>query len=130
MSEIPIPANTPRSTVTRIAYSAEETAEAIGVSERTVKNWTELGLLPVARIEGRVLYPVDMLREWIEERAAAVKRETGSYWWICENCQREHRQRPERNRCLECGKKDTLKRVSRMLDNDQATPQTLCDETV
>jgi excisionase family DNA binding protein len=53
-----------------LALRPREAAKALGVSERTLWSWTGDGLIPCVRIgTGRtVLYPVEMLRRWLEEQ--------------------------------------------------------------
>jgi len=60
-------------TVSRLALSMREAAEALGISDRTLWSWTKDGIIPAVRIGGRWLYPVDVIREWLKERAAENK---------------------------------------------------------
>jgi excisionase family DNA binding protein len=58
--------------VPRIALSPAEAAEAVGVSERTIRRWLREGTVRYSRVNGRVLILVEHLRETItahEERA-------------------------------------------------------------
>lgn len=46
-------------------------ARALGVDERTLRRWQREEGLPVARVGGAVLYPVEELRKWLAERVVA-----------------------------------------------------------
>jgi len=48
---------------------AREAAKAIGISERTLWQWTEDGYVPHVRRGKVVLYPVDALRDWLQRQA-------------------------------------------------------------
>ena len=50
---------------TRLALRTREAAEALGMSERKLRQISSR--LPAVRIDGLVLYPVDGLRRWLEE---------------------------------------------------------------
>jgi excisionase family DNA binding protein len=53
----------------RLALRAKEAAAALGVSERTLRSL--LPQIPHFREGGVVLIPVELLREWLRERAKA-----------------------------------------------------------
>jgi len=54
----------------RLLLSAQEAAKALGVSQRTLWGQTvPRGTIPFVRVGGRVLYPIDRLRRWIDEQA-------------------------------------------------------------
>jgi excisionase family DNA binding protein len=48
-----------------LAMRPREAAKAIGVSERTLWQWTDDGYVPHIRRGKVVLYPVDALRDWL-----------------------------------------------------------------
>jgi excisionase family DNA binding protein len=54
----------------RLAVGAREVAGMLGVSERHVRALTAAGRLPHVRAGHRVLYPTDLLREWLRAEAA------------------------------------------------------------
>lgn len=56
-----------------LALRPREAARAIGVSERTLWDWTKRGLVPHVRLNKAILYPVDALRRWLDEQAGAAK---------------------------------------------------------
>jgi len=122
------------STVPRLALSVEETAASLSVSERTIKNWTRDGQIPFVRLGERILYPVDLLREWLADKAKTEKRPAKVYRWKCQECEAVHDRRPKgtkRNRrCGRCGANGTLKRIAMMLDNNQGVPQNGAHETI
>ena len=52
-------------TATPLVLSADEAAEALRVSRRTIFNWTRAGDIPHVRRGSRTFYPVAALNEWI-----------------------------------------------------------------
>ena len=65
-----------RPTPPRLALRPKEAAEALGISERTLRQI--LPDLPHVRIGGAVLLPVAQLEAWLRERAGAEgKRAAG-----------------------------------------------------
>ena len=55
----------------RLSLRPREAAEALGISERTLWTWTKRGDVPHVRRNGTVLYPVDLLRRWLNGQAEA-----------------------------------------------------------
>lgn len=53
---------------TRIALRPREAAEALGVSDRTLRTWMRDEELPYLRIDRGILIPIADLKEWINER--------------------------------------------------------------
>lgn len=53
----------------RLAVGRKEAAEMLGISERLLWTWTNAKTIPHVRIGTRVLYPVEELRRWLEDRA-------------------------------------------------------------
>lgn len=53
--------------IRRLALRPKEAAAALGVGERTLRQI--LPEIPHLRVGGSVLIPVNMLRQWLEERA-------------------------------------------------------------
>ena len=51
-------------TTNNLALRPREAAKALGVSERSLWEWTHRGDVPHFRIGRTILYPVDSLREW------------------------------------------------------------------
>jgi excisionase family DNA binding protein len=47
----------------------------LGVSERTLWQWAREGIIPSAKVGRTVLYPVDHLRAWLDQRAGASQAE-------------------------------------------------------
>ena len=56
-----------------LALRPREAAKALGVSERSLWEWTHRGEIPHVRVGRSVLYPVDGLRDWLNRRAETVK---------------------------------------------------------
>jgi excisionase family DNA binding protein len=52
-----------------LSMRAREAAKAIGISQRTLWQWTEDGYVPHIRRGKVVLYPVDALRDWLRRQA-------------------------------------------------------------
>jgi excisionase family DNA binding protein len=48
---------------------AREAAKALGISERLLWEWTDRGLVPHIRLGKAILYPVDVLRDWLKQQA-------------------------------------------------------------
>lgn len=55
----------------KLTVNRREAAAMLGISERLLWTWTNAGEIPHVRIGTRVLYPVSVLREWLEDRARA-----------------------------------------------------------
>lgn len=60
-------------TADNLALRPREAAKALGVSERSLWEWTHRGDVPHVRIGRTILYPVDALRDWLRRRAEAAK---------------------------------------------------------
>lgn len=62
-------------TCPRLALRAREAAEALGISERLLWEWTRAEGVPHVRIGNVLLYPIGEVRQWLRcrvmERAAA-----------------------------------------------------------
>ncbi|HEX2838743.1 MAG TPA: helix-turn-helix domain-containing protein [Phycisphaerales bacterium] len=56
-----------------LMYSTREAAHVLGISERTLASRTKDRAIPCVRLEGRVLYPVKALEEWIARNQENVK---------------------------------------------------------
>ena len=56
-----------------LAMRPREAAAALGISERLLWEWTNRGEIPHVRIGKAILYPVDVLRRWLDEHAARMK---------------------------------------------------------
>jgi excisionase family DNA binding protein len=54
-----------------LAMRPREAAKALGISERLLWEWTNRGEVPHIRVGKAILYPVDVLRRWLDEQAAA-----------------------------------------------------------
>lgn len=61
-------------TLDRLALRPREAAEALGVSERTLRKWMRDEGLPYFRVDGAVRIPVGKLEEWITDRMASQQR--------------------------------------------------------
>ena len=56
-----------------LALRPRKAAKALGISERSLWEWTHRGDVPHVRVGRTILYPVDALREWLRRRAEAGK---------------------------------------------------------
>ena len=68
--------STPVNLLSRLALSASELAEALGVSERLVRDLQSE--IPHTWLGRRVVFPVDQVREWLAERCATAARDSGT----------------------------------------------------
>jgi len=59
---------------TRLGLSFAEADAALGVSERHLRNLRRE--LPVAQLGGKLVLPVDSLREWLRRRAEEAQSKT------------------------------------------------------
>jgi hypothetical protein len=55
-----------------IAVGVKDAAKLIGVSQRSIRNYIQTGQLATARVQGRVLVPLDVLRAFIQSRTVKV----------------------------------------------------------
>ena len=58
----------------RLALRPGEAAEALGISERTLRKWMRDDGLPYMRLDGVVLIPRGELEAWIQSRVGAERR--------------------------------------------------------
>jgi excisionase family DNA binding protein len=58
-----------------LAVRPRVAAKALGVSERTLWEWTNRGIVPHVRLGKAILYPVDSLRDWLRQRTQATVAE-------------------------------------------------------
>jgi excisionase family DNA binding protein len=58
----------------RLALRPKEAAEALGVSERTIRTWMKDEELPHFRLNGVVLIQRSTLQEWMQERETCTAR--------------------------------------------------------
>jgi len=59
-----------------LALRPREAARALGVCGKTLWSWTKAGLVPHVRIGKAILYPTDLLQEWLRQQAARQQAET------------------------------------------------------
>lgn len=60
----------PDDRVPRLALRPAEAADAIGISERTLRSWLRERQIPHVRIGNLTLFPIDALRGWLAAEAA------------------------------------------------------------
>jgi excisionase family DNA binding protein len=65
--------STENMTTDNLALRPREAAKALGISERSLWEWTHRGDVPHVRVGRAILYPVDVLRNWLRLRAEATK---------------------------------------------------------
>lgn len=65
----PLPSPVPVPAQPRLALSPKEAAVALGVSERLLWSLTAAGEVPHTRLGRRVIYPHDLLKRWLADRA-------------------------------------------------------------
>lgn len=57
-----------------LALRPKEAAKAIGIGERLLWSMTNRGEIPHVRVGRAILYPVDLLRDWLAQRAKGGNR--------------------------------------------------------
>ena len=55
-----------------ISWPPRDAAQALGISERLLWDWTRTEGVPHVRIGNMVLYPVEALKSWLADRAAVA----------------------------------------------------------
>jgi predicted DNA-binding transcriptional regulator AlpA len=55
-------------TANRLALRPKEAAQALGISERLLWTKTNCNEIPHCRIGRAIVYPVDLLREWLTQQ--------------------------------------------------------------
>lgn len=58
----------------RLTVNRKEAAAMLGISERLLWTWTNAGHVPHVRIGARVLYPIEALRQWLDEQTSGNGR--------------------------------------------------------
>ena len=66
---LPKPVQSPAPTTERIALSVEEAAQSLGISEKLLRTLTKEGKIPVFHAGCRVLYPVETLKNLVNNNA-------------------------------------------------------------
>ena len=61
----------PKTEAPCLALRPREAAKALGVSERTLWDWTRQGTIPHVRRGKTILYPTAALARWLDEQAKA-----------------------------------------------------------
>lgn len=51
-----------------LSMRPREAAKALGISERLLWEWTDRGIVPCVRMGKAILYPVDVLRDWLKNQ--------------------------------------------------------------
>jgi len=68
------PTSMAEGTAVRLALRPKDAAKALGIGERLLWEKTNCGEIPHVRIGKAILYPVDVLREWLAEQAKGGKQ--------------------------------------------------------
>jgi hypothetical protein len=61
------------STSRTLALRSRGAALTLGISGRTLWQWTNDGIVPHVRVRGVILYPVEGLRDWLRAQTAPEK---------------------------------------------------------
>lgn len=61
--------------VPTLALRSKDAARAIGIGPRLLWSLTNQGVIPHVKIGRRVVYPVDLLRQYLQREAKGVPRE-------------------------------------------------------
>jgi hypothetical protein len=67
----------PEQTIDPLALRPRDAARALGISERLLWDWTRAEGVPHVRIGNVVLYPVEVLKDWLAARATSVEDDPG-----------------------------------------------------
>lgn len=59
-----------------LALRAKEAARLLGISERGLWTLTNRGVVPHVRLGRRIVYPVHLLKRWLDDRAKEVGCDT------------------------------------------------------
>ena len=62
---------------TRLALRPKDAAKALGIGERLLWSKTNAGEIPHVRIGRAVIYPVELLRDWLTKQAKATAKKLG-----------------------------------------------------
>ena len=75
----PFSSSPPNAQIPPLALRPREAAKALGIGERLLWEMTKNGEIPCVRLGNRlVLYPVDVLRDWLKNRATSEVGRTQS----------------------------------------------------
>ena len=55
--------------MTKLAFTIPEAADAIGISDRKLRDLIHVEGFPAVRLGGRIVIPVDPLRDWLRAQA-------------------------------------------------------------
>ena len=61
-----------------LALTPRQAARSLSISERMLWGLTERGAVPCIRIGRRVVYPIDLLRDWLRNQPPAYQKPTGT----------------------------------------------------
>lgn len=53
----------------KLAFTVKEAAEAVGISDRKMRDLINISGFPVVRLKGRVVIPVGPLADWLREKS-------------------------------------------------------------
>lgn len=63
----------------RTYLNTTEVGDRLGLSVKTLANWRSAGIGPAyLKVGGRVLYPEDLLTEWLTERIVEADQPAGA----------------------------------------------------
>jgi len=61
-----------------LALRPRQAAQLLNVCQRTLGSWTKAGIVPHVRLGRAILYPTDLLQQWLQQQAARQQAEAAS----------------------------------------------------
>ncbi|GDX95747.1 hypothetical protein LBMAG47_14110 [Planctomycetia bacterium] len=77
MRQSPFTLSTPERVVDPLALRPRDAARVLGISERLLWDWTRTEGVPHVRIGNVVLYPVEVLKNWLAAKATTAEDDPG-----------------------------------------------------
>lgn len=77
MRQSPFTQSTPERVVDPLALRPRDAARVLGISERLLWDWTRTEGVPHVRIGNVVLYPVEVLKNWLAAKATTSEDDPG-----------------------------------------------------
>jgi hypothetical protein len=76
-NQSPFTLTSPERVIEPLALRPRDAARALGISERLLWDWTRTEGVPHVRIGNVVLYPVEVLKNWLATKAITVEDDAG-----------------------------------------------------
>jgi hypothetical protein len=76
-NQSPFTLTSPERVIEPLALRPRDAARALGISERLLWDWTRTEGVPHVRIGNVVLYPVEVLKNWLATKAITTEDDAG-----------------------------------------------------